>query len=254
MLSEGGEKVYKVYIVDDDPVILDEIVNTVPWLDNGFEVVGSHVSPTAAIDEIKRLYPDVVFSDLKMPDMDGVDMIKALKESGAICEYVMLSAFDSFEDSRRFFRLEGFDYLLKPLQQEEVQIVLERLAMRLAGKIRPEPEDTCNMTPAFTELIQYLNRNFQQKHTLDSLSKQFNLAPNYICNLFAKHFNSTLTRYITELRMNVALQMMQTPGKAYKEIAIDCGYADYYYFCKVFKEFYGASPTGYMRNQQPVKR
>lgn len=241
---------YQVYVVDDDPVILDEIVNTVPWLDNGFEIVGSNVSPSAAIEDIKNLCPDVVFSDLKMPDMDGVDMIKALKDSGATCEYVMLSAFDSFEDSRRFFRLEGFDYLLKPLQQQEVQIVLERLALRLSKKIRPEPESAGNMTPAFAELIQHLNNNYQQKHTLDSLSKQFNLGANYICNLFSKHFNSTLTRYITELRMNAAVQMMQTPGKAYKEIAIDCGYSDYYYFCKVFKEFYGASPTGYMRGMQ----
>lgn len=241
---------YKVYVVDDDPVILDEIVNTVPWLDNGFEIVGSNVSPIEAIDDIKHLCPHVVFSDLKMPDMDGVDMIKVLKDSSVPCEYVMLSAFDSFEDSRRFFRLEGFDYLLKPLQQQEVQIVLERLAMRLSKKICPEPEATDNMTPAFVELVQYLNNNYQQKHTLDSLSKQFNLGANYICNLFSKHFNSTLTRYITELRMNAALQLMQTPGKAYKEIAIECGYTDYYYFCKVFKEFYGASPTAYLRGQR----
>ena len=240
---------YKVYVVDDDPVILDEIVNTVPWLDNGFEIIGSNMSPTSAIDEIKRLRPDVVFSDLKMPDMDGVDMMKALKDSDIVCEYVMLSAFDSFEDSRRFFRLEGFDYLLKPLQQQEVQIVLERLALRLAKKARPEPESDSNMTPAFAELVQYLNANYTQKHTLDSLSRQFNLGANYICNLFSRHLNTTLTRYITELRMKAALQMMQVPGKAYKEIAIDCGYSDYYYFCKVFKEFYGASPTGYMRRQ-----
>ena len=240
---------YRVYVVDDDPVILDEIVNAVPWLDNGFEIAGSNMSPTAAIDEIKRLCPDVVFSDLKMPDMDGVNMMKALKDSDVVCEYVMLSAFDSFEDSRRFFRLEGFDYLLKPLQQQEVQIVLERLALRLSQKARPEPESDSNMTPAFAELVQYLNASYTQKHTLDSLSRQFNLGANYICNLFSRHLNTTLTRYITELRMKAALQMMQTPGKAYKEIAIDCGYSDYYYFCKVFKEFYGASPTGYMRKQ-----
>lgn len=240
---------YQVYVVDDDSLILDEIVDTVPWLDNGFKVIGSTVSPVKAIEDIKSLCPHVVFSDLKMPDMDGVDMIKTLKDSGVICEYVMLSAFDSFEDSRRFFRLEGFDYLLKPLQQQEVQIVLERLAVRLSKKVRTEPEIADNVTPAFSELIQYINTNYQHKHTLESLSKQFNLGANYICNLFSKHYNSTLTRYITELRMSAALQMMETKGKAFKEIAIDCGYTDYYYFCKVFKEYYGASPTSFMRGR-----
>lgn len=245
---------YRVYVVDDDSVILDEIVNTVPWLDNGFEVVGFSTSPVDAIDEIKRLCPVVVFSDLKMPDMDGVEMIKQLQESFGACEFVMLSAFDSFEDSRRFFRMQGFDYILKPVRQQEVQIVLERLAKRLSSKYSQEQEETGGLTPAFAELIEYVNTHFQKKHTLDSLAKQFNLGPNYICNLFAKHFNSTLTRYITALRMQEALRLMQIPGKAYKEVAVDCGYSDYYYFCKVFKEFYGASPTAYQRGKRSAER
>ncbi len=239
---------YRAYIVDDDPVILDEIIQTVPWLDNGFEVVGYSLSPKAAIAEIKQLCPDVVFSDLKMPEMDGVDMIKELTKEAFACEFVMISAYDSFEDSRRFFRLSGFDYLLKPLQQQEVQIVLERLATKMFRKKRPEPADTDGITPAFAELIQYLNLHFRQKHTLELLAKRFNLSANYICNLFAKHYSSTLTRYITELRMRYALQLMRESDRAYKEIAIDCGYSDYYYFCKVFKEFYGASPTRYMQS------
>lgn len=237
---------YQVYVVDDDQLILEEIVETVPWMDNGFEVAGYNTSPHTALEQILELRPEVVFSDLKMPAMDGVEMIRMLKEAGADCEFVMLSAFGTFADSRAFFLLEGFDYILKPLQQSEIQIILERLSKKLAHKpgrpLLPEPKGA---NPAFLEMVAYIKDNFCQKHTLRQLSNQFNLSENYICNLFSKHYNSTLTRFVTELRMREALWMMKQTSKAFKEIAVDCGYSDYYYFCKVFKEHYGASPTQY---------
>ena len=237
---------YRVYVVDDDALILEEIVESVPWMDNGFEVVGYSTSPHEALEQIPRLHADVIFSDLKMPAMDGIEMIRILREHGFECEFVMLSAFGTFEDSRAFFLLEGFDYILKPLQQAEVQIVLERLARKLTDKpgkaVLPE---LTGVNSAFTELVIYITENFNQKHTLKQLSTQFNLSENYICNLFSKHYNSTLTRFITELRMREALRIMQQTDKAFKAIAVECGYLDYYYFCKVFKEYYGSSPTQY---------
>ncbi len=247
---------HTVYVVDDDHLILDEIVNTIPWLDNGFEVIGSSTSSAKAIDQIISLKPDVVFTDLKMPDYDGVHLITALQKQNVNCQFIMLSAYSSFDDSRRFFRLDGFDYILKPLQQQEVQIVLERLAAKLSAQ---NPANTANidnsndatdnsLKPLFRELVEFIDLNYQQKHTLDSLSKRFNINPNYICNLFAKNYNSTLTRYITKKRMENALYLMKNTKMAYKQIAIECGYNDYYYFCKMFKEYFGNSPTNYMQN------
>lgn len=208
-------------------------------------MVGCNSNPATAIEQIAGLCPDVVFSDLKMPAMDGIEMIRQLKERELGCEFVMLSAFGTFEDSRAFFLLEGFDYILKPLQQAEIQIILERLAARLAKKKGEAALPEVTATPAFAELIAYVSTNFNNKLTLEKLGKRFNLSANYICNLFAKHYNSTLTRFTTELRMREAVRLMNETPKAYKEIAIDCGYTDYYYFCKVFKEYYGTSPTQY---------
>ncbi|MFI3172715.1 MAG: response regulator [Eubacteriales bacterium] len=242
---------YKVYVVDDDKLLLDEIVNAVPWMDNGFEVVGFSHSPVTAIKEIPELAPDLVFSDLKMPGMDGIEMIQELKDVGVESEYVLLSAHSSFEDSRRFFRTSGFDYLLKPLQHDEVQITLERLSENLAKK-NPIPVLADNISPSFSELIKFVNEKFDQKHTLESLSKRFGINPNYICNLFSKNYNTTLTRYITDLRMAAVVQAMRVPGRSFKEIAVDSGYTDYYYFCKVFKSYYGVSPSNYKKNLDQI--
>ncbi len=245
---------FRTYVVDDDELILGEIVETVPWLDNGFEVCGFSATPLQAIEEIARLQPDVVFSDLKMPAMDGIALITALKQRGLHCEFVMLSAYGTFEDSRAFFRLSGFDYLLKPVQQQDMQMVLERLYKRLSEKQREESylPDANGANPAFTRLIAYVSENFSQRLNLEKLSRSFNLSPNYICNLFAKHYNTTLTRFITELRMKEAMRQMKNTGKPLKAIAADCGYLDYYYFCKVFKEYYGISPTAHRKQYPPL--
>lgn len=237
---------YNVYVVDDDALILEEIVKSVPWIDNGFEVVGYSSNPITAIEQIVQLHPHLVITDLKMPGLNGIDMISAIKEKDIECEFVMLSSFGTFEDSRAFFLLEGFDYILKPLQQADMQLVLERIAAKIAKKVSPFHEsDLVGVNASFAQMINFIRDNFNQKLTLGDLAKRFNLSPNYTCNLFSKHYNSTLTRFVTELRMQQAVKLMTDTSKAYKEIAVNCGYLDYFYFCKVFKEYYGLSPSQY---------
>lgn len=237
---------YSVYVVENDLIILEEIVNKTAWLDNGFEVIGYNSSPISAMKEIVESKPDVIFTDLKMPVIDGVEMMNLLVKDGVESEFIMVSAYANFEDSRRFFRGNGFDYLLKPLQEIDVQIVLEKLSEKLFRKHEMQNQEGESITNAFLELVQYIQKEFNHKHTLDSLGDRFHLNPNYICNLFSKNYNTTLTRYLTELRMNYALENMKNTDKSYKEIAIECGYTDYYYFSKVFKSYYGASPSKYM--------
>ena len=238
---------YKVFLVDDDELILKEIVSSVPWMDNGFEVVGYESSSRRAIHRVKELQPDVIFSDLKMPVLDGHGFMKQIKEEGMEVEFVMLSAYGTFEDACAFFKQDGFDYLLKPLQLEEVQLVLEKLANKLAKK-KPMIAETeeVKMNEAFIKLTNYLKDNYHKKFTLDMLGKKFALSPGYICNLFAKHYNTTLTCYITDIRMRNAVKLMKECDFSLKKIALECGFRDYFYFNKVFKAYYGTTPSQYL--------
>ena len=238
---------YGVYIVDDEGLMIKSVMQTITWGENGFTVIGSSTNPQQAISDIQRLKPDLVFCDLKMPAIDGLSLIKNCKQLQLKCEFIMLSAFADFEASRKFFLMEGFDYLLKPLQQQEAELVLERLSRKLAAKNNLTPSTTfaATNTKAFDDLITYISQNFAKKYTLQSLSKQFNLSENYICNLFAKHYQSTLTIFLTNIRMQEATRLITSTDKALKEIAILCGYADYFYFCRIFKGHFNCSPTQY---------
>ncbi|MCR5249293.1 MAG: response regulator [Lachnospiraceae bacterium] len=239
---------YKVFLVDDDSFILEELVEMVQWAENGFEVSGSCTDPQEALRRIPELRPEVVFCDLKMPVMDGNELIRRLREAGVDCEFVMLSAYDSFENVRTFFQQTGFDYILKPVNNEDIQIVLERLMAKLAEKYPLEDREGLTENPEFNKLVTYLNENFEEKITLGGLAQQFGFSKNYICALFQKYYNKSLNLYLTDLRMAHARELLMDKTILIKEVAYHCGYMDYYHFFKVFKEHYGISPRE-MREQ-----
>ncbi|MCR5675788.1 MAG: response regulator [Lachnospiraceae bacterium] len=233
---------YSVYLVDDDTLILEELINVVPWLDNGFEIVGSQTSSELALEEIVFLAPDVVFCDLKMPGIDGNELIKRLKDAGVDAEFVMISAYDSFENVRAFFQQSGFDYILKPVNNDDIQMVLEKLLVRLSDKKPAKDTETLTENPGFNSLIAYVDEHYAEKLTLDMLSKRFGFSRNYICGLFSKHLNTSLSCYLTKLRMEHAKELLSDRTKLIKEVAVSCGYSEYYHFFRVFKSYYGISP------------
>ena len=236
---------YGVYIVDDEKMVVQDLTNSIPWLENGFEVVGSGTNGITAIAEIARLKPDVVFSDLRMPACDGIELIRQVREKGVDTEFVMLSAYEDFKASRDFFLMGGVDYILKPLNQDNAALVLESLSRKLAEKNSKTPTVAFvpSQSKSFDDVVTYVTANFSKRHTLKDLSDRFNMSPTYICDLFARHYESTLIIFVTNLRMIEASRLILETDTPLKEIAVFCGYPNYYHFGKVFKTHFGKSPS-----------
>ena len=233
---------YKVYLVDDDSIILEELESRVPWMENGFEVVGCCTDPVKAIEEVGSLLPDVLICDLRMPEMDGNEMIRRIREKRLSCEFVMLSAYDEYDDVRTFFKQSGYDYILKPINDEEIRIILEKLYVKISAKLPEEDLQAVTENPAFNELLKYLDEHFAEKLTLEQIAEKFGFSKNYICQLFKKHFDTTFSIYITKKRMIRAKEMLTDKTLSVKEIAFDLGYTDYHHFYRTYKNYYGYSP------------
>ena len=243
----GGIRMYNAYIVDDEKMAVNDMIDSIPWLENGFEVIGFNTDPETAIREIIEMKPDVVFCDLKMPGCDGIKLIQRIKEHEIYPEFIMLSAYAEFEASREFFRMGGLDYILKPLDHDSAALVLEKTGRKMASKYNQTPSVQFVPTQSvnFDDLVEYVTASFSKKITLVDLSEKFNMSQTYICDLFAKHYESTLKIFITNLRMKEASRLISESNSPLKEIAIFCGYSDYYYFCKVFKTHFDKSPSDY---------
>lgn len=125
----------RIVLVDDEPFLLEMLENTIPWADYDMKVVGSFYNGRQALDYLKDQEVDAVISDIMMPVMDGMEFLRALKEEGNQCEFVVLSAYNEFELVRSFFRKGAFDYLIKiDIDSDQTKQVLHRLQETIIQK------------------------------------------------------------------------------------------------------------------------
>ncbi|MCL2702779.1 MAG: response regulator [Defluviitaleaceae bacterium] len=239
---------YRVFFIDDEPLVLESFMTSPVFLECGFINTGHSVNPHAAAELIKETQPDVVFTDLKMPGLNGVELMAELKRSGYTGEFVIVSAYKEFEEARRFFMTDGFDYIIKPVSEQDLQALLEKLSYKLADK-KGETSREETPSPELNIIAAYLRNNITAKHTLESTGMRFNLKPNFICNLFSRHLGTTFTAYMTNIRMEEASSLLKATKKTVKEIAALCGYHDYFYFCRVFRDTYSCTPTAYRESE-----
>jgi len=235
---------YSVYLVDDEALILSDMQRSIPWYEHDFQLVGSSTDPRLALHEILDLKPNVVFTDIKMPRMTGFELVKALREKELECEVVIVSAHEQLDYARQVIQLEGFDYLIKPVEEKQYTELLDRLLKRLEKKY-PHRNLPATGSSELNAIIQHLNRNLVQKSNLAQLAQQFNISPNYICSLFSKHLGTTYSAYLTKIRMEQAARLLAGSDAPVKEVALKSGYEDYFYFCRVFREYHGTTPTQY---------
>jgi YesN/AraC family two-component response regulator len=231
----------RAFFVDDEPLVLNAFMASPVFTECGYTNVGHATHPPEALTLIINKKPDVVFTDLKMPGMNGVELMQALRRMHYSGEFIIVSAYGEFEESRRFFKLGGFDYLVKPVAERELQ----KMLLSLSEKIRAQSIHTVPFTPSpeLNKITAYLLGHLSAKHSLESVGAKFDLKTNYICNLFSRYLNTTFVSYITHIKMAEAANLLKKTDKTVKEIALLCGYPDYFYFCRVFKDIHNCTPT-----------
>lgn len=123
---------YKAIVVDDEKWIVEGIKVGVEWNRFGFEVVGSAENGQEALKLIDELHPDVVLTDIKMPLMNGLELIKMGREASPDTLFVVLSAHAEFAYAQKALNYGTFGYCLKPFEIEEIHSMLNRLSAALS--------------------------------------------------------------------------------------------------------------------------
>ena len=129
---------YRVMIVDDEFYIRKSIVNRIDWKAYGMEVAGEAANGQEAYQLVPVLKPDLMFVDIRMPVLDGFDLTSLLAEEYPDIVIIIISAYNDFEYARKAIATGVFDYLLKPLEEKELDQTLKRLSSRLEEKRRRE--------------------------------------------------------------------------------------------------------------------
>lgn len=122
---------YKIIVVDDEKSIRERLTHFLPWSDVGFAVVGTAENGREALKLIDKEQPTVVLTDVRMPDMTGLELAKQLKESQPKIKVVILSAYDDFKYAQDAIQYGVKGYLLKPLTKSDFSEFFTKLAMEL---------------------------------------------------------------------------------------------------------------------------
>ncbi|SFR65677.1 response regulator [Anaeromicropila populeti] len=116
---------YKVMIVEDEEFIMQGICLIVDWEKLGLEVVHKAQDGTEAIDLWEQEKVDIIITDICMPQMGGLELLKKIREQSEQVRFIILSGYDQFEYARQAITLDVEDYILKPIDEEKLMQVLE---------------------------------------------------------------------------------------------------------------------------------
>lgn len=235
----------KVLIVDDEPLILRGLVKIVmkaaPVGTEFREAGNAH----DALEIMKGYLPDVTITDINMPEKNGFDLIEDAREEGLCDRYIILTGYDEFDYARKALRAGVVDYLLKPVDKEEIALLLTRIRDEL-----PAASDSEYSLHA-SRILAYMKAHYSRDISLDHIADLMNLHPNYISSLFKKETGDTFVNYLNGLRIQAAQMLLkERRNLPVSVIGQRVGYENKHYFTKVFKKYTGMTPGAYRESGQ----
>lgn len=251
---------YKIVLIDDEPWALLYMKKVFSREDLNYKVVAAEGSSGAALRMIEKLKPDVVITDVCIPNMTGLELLLYLREHEIECEVVIVSAFAEFVYVQEALRYGAFDYCIKPISAEDAENLLNKLKMKLEKKKEPvlktdrnSEEGNADSDYVFQKILVYINNHYKERIMIKELAADFGFTPNYCSSLFVKKTGMTFSQYLTKLRMEQSVLMLKNPVLSLKKIAVAIGYEDEIYFHKVFKKYYGITPSQYRERENGNK-
>lgn len=252
---------YKIIVVEDEILVKKGLILTTDWQKYNCEVVGEASNGIEGIDIISRIKPDIVLTDIRMPGMDGLTMIEKAKENGIRTEFIVITGFSEFEYAKKAVKLGVFDFLVKPIEDEDLDNAIRNACKAVSEKNRIDRienkldniEDSKVML--FKEYIineekedyvsralKYISLNYNKDITVKIVADMLFISESYLSRLFKHQVGQTFGDYLQYYRIKKACELLKAPdGKIY-EISNKIGYKDQRYFSLIFKKLVGITP------------
>jgi len=257
--------VIKVMIVEDEQYLRKGLILSTPWERYGCRVVGEAGNAIEGLGLARKLKPDIVITDIKMPRMSGLEMIEQLQPQ-LECEFILISGYNDFAYAKQALKYGVKGYLVKPIDDDELdevlrgtvevveqnryyRLVMEELEQRDDG--RPSffvPPDI----PAFDSKEKYISKavrviqdNCARDITAKDVADALFISESYLSKLLRKNTGYTFLKLLTEIRIRKAIELMQDETAKIYEIAYQTGYRDPRYFSAIFKKVVGVTPSEY---------
>ena len=126
---------YRIILVDDEEEVRQSIIRKINWTEAGFKVVGDAENGEDALEKVEALEPDLILTDIRMPYMDGLTLAERVRQKYPSIKIVIFSGYDDFEYAKQAIKLNVTEYILKPVNVEELTAILKRIKANLDEEI-----------------------------------------------------------------------------------------------------------------------
>lgn len=275
---------YKVIIVDDEPIIVEGLQKGIEWEKWNCEIVGTGSSGMEGLELVKKLEPDILISDISMANMDGLAMVAAIKSEHPNVEVCLLTGFRNFEYAQQAIKLGVTRFLLKPSKIDELEEAIDAMIKNLQSKGKTGESDLDNIWDCQNSDEKYLYNTFIKerlnKHEDDNKIR-FNDANSYIikkaiiymynnyvqklslldvadhCYISSWHLSKLLNQYtgkgffeiVNRIRIDKAKELLKGSTAKIQEISDMVGFQDVTHFSRIFKNYEGISPKDYRNSK-----
>ena len=161
---------YSIILADDEQNILFGMKNGIAWEELGFEVVGTAQNGKEALELIEEHHPDLLISDIKMPFMDGLELSKVIHENYMNTKIILFSGWDDFEYARLAISYGVSEYVMKPINYDEMKSLLITMHERLE-KEYAEKRNRVRLEKVYEESLPLLRQQFFSQLVIGPLEK-----------------------------------------------------------------------------------
>lgn len=249
----------KIVIADDESIIRNGLVNLLDWQKEGFTIVGMAENGAEALSLVETENADILITDIKMPILDGLELIREARNQKPDLICIILSGFDEFKYAQKSIEVGAFAYLLKPVDPEELLRLLYKAKAEIKKNLsynaylKNLPNDLEKKSPSAEHLKEnsvmekatdYIRKNFANSDiSLFSVSQMTGYEPTYFSKLFKQENSISFIGFLIHLRIEEAKKLLASGHYSAKEVCEMVGYENYPYFSSLFKKKTGSSPN-----------
>ena len=252
---------YNLLIVDDEPIIRRGIKSLAILPEIGISEIFEAGNAEKCLEITDKEQIDIIMLDINMPNTDGLTLAKMLKEKNKNFAIIMVTGYDYFEYMQTAIRLGVDDYLLKPVNKTDIELVLRRMIdkiekIRLENRLLELKVTSENITTGENSSFKAV-REYMEEHLFDSdlslgyMAENLGFNSSYLSGIIKQIYGIPFQEYLTLKRMEQAkILCLSTDMKNY-EIAEEIGYEDVNYFTNRFKKTFGITPKQFKQGMKP---
>lgn len=196
-----------------------------------------------ALRKIRGQHFDLLITDIKMPLMSGVDLIKSIRNFNQELEVLIISGYDDFNYARQLLSSKVTNYLLKPINSLELIDTIKNIE-----KFKRIFKESGEYSSPVNQAINIVKTEFASDLTLDLIANRVFLSSAYFSSLFKKEVEVSFIKYLNDYRLEKASILLEDSNMRVNDIAVFVGIPNISYFNRVFKTKYGLTPSKYRKN------